>query len=238
MQKPQNVHFHRVYSAAAVDRVVLWNANKKQMWFPALQRLPTPNKFNQEVMIYNGDVSIAEAGSCQLLALGSEHNTQYRLGDLMSQSSDVEVVRGLRELPETVIPGTQDHHLEDCIVINAPKVFRYCIAEPDPTLAKLGWGSPILLEHVQKPKVEQPSELMAHGFDPSEDCVHFVGWVNWRLSPTVIADWEKIQDLQVKICLYSSHLLEDMRLEVPVPQKPVPAPKSTTNRERSQWVKK
>ncbi len=227
MHKPKKeavINFHRIYSAASVDRVVLWNASKQHVWFPTLTKLPTPNKFDQEVVIYNGEVAPTDANSCQLLALGGEHTTSYRLGDLMSQVSDIEVVRGLRELQ----PGLEEYKLRDCIVLNTPKVFRYCIAEPDPQLEKLGWKTPILLDYAEKPKTEQPSELMERGFDPSDECIHFVGWVNWRLSSHMIDHWEEFLDVQVKVCLYTSHLLEDMKI---VSDKPVPD-------KRSNWVKK
>lgn len=234
------VNFHRVYKATDVDRVVLWSADKRQMWFPQLLRVPMPNKFGQEAVVYNGQVPLSEASTCQLLALGGEHGTKYRLGDIMSQASDVEVVRGARELN----PNLTTWMVPDCIVINAPKIFNQCIVEPDPILAKLGWNTPILMEHVEKPKVEQPSQLMERGFDPSNECKHYVGWVNWKLSTTMIDEWEKFLDIQIRVCMYTSHLLEDMRIAVPIGKESIrkepscTKPSAEVSSKRDKWVKK
>lgn len=197
------------------------------MWFPKLLKLPMPNQFGHEVVVYNGQIALSAVEGAQLLALGGEHSTHYRLGDLMNQASDVEVVRGLKG---TTLSKEKVYTLKDCIVINAPKVFSQCVIEPDPLLASLGWATPILAENVPKPEVEQPSQLLERGFDPSDECIHFVGWVNWRLSPTIIDEWEKFQDVQIKVCMYTSFLLQDMHVDAPLPKR--------SNPKRANWAKK
>ncbi len=211
--KPKQVQFHRVFEADKVDRAILWNAKTQKTTYLKLEALGETdprNKYGKEIKFVNGSVAETDIAQCQMLILGSQHITHFPIKKLSNIAgspnaqerfsfSPIEK-RGLRNVRVT----------SDMVIINAPKLFSYAIINPHPHLKDMGWSEPLMLDVMEKPKVEQPSELFARGIDPSDECRHFVGPITWTLTDAEIRDWDKFGDLEVEVCLYASYLLQDM----------------------------
>jgi len=215
MHKQKSVQFHRVFEADKVDRAILWNAKTQKTTYLTLEFLEANdlrNKYGKDIKFVNGSVPESDIAECQMLLLGGQNLGHFKIGKLSNIAGSPNAQerfafsplekQGLREVRKT----------PDVVIINAPKQFSYVIINPHPHLKEMGWKEPLLLDVMEKPKVDQPSELFARGIDPSDECRHFVGSLTWTLTDAEIRDWDKFAELEVEVCLYTSYLLQDMRV--------------------------
>lgn len=214
----ESVPFHSVFDASRVDRAILWNARARKITHMPLEELSGAdprNKYGKDVRYVNGSIPETDAEQCQLLLLGGQHITHYKINKLSNIASSPTARERFSYSPLEK-RGVRDVHVtQDMVIINASKHFSHVIISPHPHLKDMGWSEPLILDVMEKPTVSQPSELFARGIDPSDECRHFVGMITWTLTDAEIRDWDKFGELEVEVCLYTTYLLQDMKIDKP-----------------------